>query len=65
VGKIGENITPRRFVKINAKGKLASYVHGSKIGVLAVPWCFLSVSRCPSNLTAVGAFIHERAAVST
>ncbi|HPV45252.1 MAG TPA: translation elongation factor Ts [Methylotenera sp.] len=34
VGKIGENITPRRFVKINAKGKLASYVHGSKIGVL-------------------------------
>lgn len=34
VGKIGENITPRRFVKINASGKLASYVHGSKIGVL-------------------------------
>jgi len=34
VGKIGENITPRRFVKINAKGKLSSYVHGSKIGVL-------------------------------
>lgn len=34
VGKIGENITPRRFVKISAKGKLASYVHGSKIGVL-------------------------------
>ena len=34
VGKIGENITPRRFVKINAKGKLASYIHGSKIGVL-------------------------------
>jgi elongation factor Ts len=34
VGKIGENITPRRFVKINATGKLASYVHGSKIGVL-------------------------------
>jgi len=34
VGKIGENITPRRFVKINAKGKLVSYVHGSKIGVL-------------------------------
>lgn len=34
VGKIGENITPRRFVKLNAKGKLASYVHGSKIGVL-------------------------------
>jgi elongation factor Ts len=34
VGKIGENITPRRFVKINAKGKIASYIHGSKIGVL-------------------------------
>ncbi len=34
VGKIGENITPRRFVKINAVGKLTSYVHGSKIGVL-------------------------------
>ena len=29
VGKIGENITPRRFVRLNAKGKLASYVHGS------------------------------------
>jgi elongation factor Ts len=34
VGKIGENITPRRFLAIEAKGKLASYVHGSKIGVL-------------------------------
>jgi elongation factor Ts len=34
VGKIGENITPRRFVRINATGKLVSYVHGSKIGVL-------------------------------
>jgi elongation factor Ts len=34
VGKIGENITPRRFVKINAAGKLSSYVHGAKIGVL-------------------------------
>ncbi len=34
VGKIGENITPRRFVRVTAKGKLASYVHGSKIGVL-------------------------------
>lgn len=34
VGKIGENITPRRFVSIKAQGKLASYVHGSKIGVL-------------------------------
>lgn len=34
VGKIGENITPRRFVVIQAEGKLASYVHGGKIGVL-------------------------------
>lgn len=34
VGKIGENITPRRFLSIQAQGKLASYVHGAKIGVL-------------------------------
>lgn len=35
VGKIGENMTIRRFVRIEAKGKLASYVHGgAKIGVL-------------------------------
>jgi elongation factor Ts len=34
VGKIGENITPRRFVRPVAQGKFASYVHGSKIGVL-------------------------------
>ncbi len=34
VGKIGENITPRRFVRPAVQGKLASYVHGSKIGVL-------------------------------
>jgi elongation factor Ts len=34
VGKIGENITPRRFVRPEAQGKLVSYVHGSKIGVL-------------------------------
>ena len=34
VGKIGENITPRRFVRSSAQGKLASYVHGSKIGVI-------------------------------
>ncbi len=34
VGKIGENITPRRFVRIAAKGKVVSYKHGSKIGVL-------------------------------
>lgn len=35
VGKIGENMTLRRFERIEAKGKLSSYVHGgSKIGVL-------------------------------
>jgi len=35
VGKIGENMNLRRFQRIEAKGKLASYIHGgSKIGVL-------------------------------
>lgn len=35
IGKIGENISIRRFSRIQAKGKLASYVHGgSRIGVL-------------------------------
>jgi elongation factor Ts len=35
VGKIGENLSIRRFTRIEAKGRLASYVHGgSKIGVL-------------------------------
>lgn len=34
IGKIGENITVRRFVVTEAKGKLVSYVHGGKIGVL-------------------------------
>jgi elongation factor Ts len=34
VGKIGENITPRRFLRADAQGKLYSYVHGSKIGVV-------------------------------
>lgn len=35
VGKIGENLSIRRFAKLDAKGRLASYVHGgSKIGVL-------------------------------
>lgn len=34
VGKIGENITPRRFISVAAQGKLSSYVHGSKIGVM-------------------------------
>ncbi|MCD6680715.1 MAG: translation elongation factor Ts [Burkholderiaceae bacterium] len=35
VGRIGENISVRRFVRLQAKGRLASYVHGgSKIGVM-------------------------------
>jgi len=35
VQKIGENITIRRFKRLQAKGKLALYVHaGAKIGVL-------------------------------
>ena len=35
VGKIGENMTFRRFVRVESKGKLYSYIHGgAKIGVL-------------------------------
>src|SRR5437868_8686997 len=34
VQKIGENIGIRRFGRLQAKGKLALYLHGSKIGVL-------------------------------
>jgi len=34
IGKIGENITIRRFASFSAKGKLASYIHGGKIGVV-------------------------------
>src|SRR5437763_14428078 len=34
VQKIGENITIRRFKRVQAKGKLALYLHGTKIGVL-------------------------------
>lgn len=34
VQKIGENITIRRFRRLQAKGRLALYLHGSKIGVL-------------------------------
>jgi elongation factor Ts len=34
VQKIGENMTIRRFKRLQAKGKLALYLHGSKIGVL-------------------------------
>jgi len=34
VQKIGENMTIRRFKRLQAKGKLALYLHGVKIGVL-------------------------------
>jgi len=35
VGRIGENLSIRRFARVEAKGKLAAYVHGgAKIGVL-------------------------------
>jgi elongation factor Ts len=35
IGKINENISIRRFARVEAKGRLASYIHGgSKIGVL-------------------------------
>jgi len=34
IGKIGENITIRRFQRFDTEQKLASYVHGGKIGVL-------------------------------
>jgi elongation factor Ts len=35
IGKIGENITIRRFARIEAQGQLSSYIHGgAKIGVL-------------------------------
>jgi len=35
VGKIGENLSIRRFVRMRAQGRIAQYVHGgSRIGVL-------------------------------
>jgi len=35
IGKIGENLSVRRFARVQAKGRISSYVHGgSKIGVL-------------------------------
>lgn len=34
VGKIGENITIRRFKRVATEHRLASYIHGGKIGVL-------------------------------
>ncbi len=36
VGKIGENMSLRRFARVEAKGKLIAYIHGgARIGVLA------------------------------
>jgi elongation factor Ts len=34
VQKIGENMSVRRFARREAKGRIASYVHGTRIGVL-------------------------------
>ena len=34
VMKLGENISVRRYVRVAAKGRLAFYLHGAKIGVL-------------------------------
>ena len=34
VAKIGENMTVRRFVRMNSSGSLGAYLHGTRIGVL-------------------------------
>ncbi|BDB24424.1 elongation factor Ts [Cupriavidus sp. TA19] len=34
IGKIGENLTVRRFVRYANGGKLVSYLHGTRIGVM-------------------------------
>ncbi|AVA33539.1 elongation factor Ts [Cupriavidus metallidurans] len=34
IGKIGENMTIRRFVRYTNGGKLVSYLHGTRIGVM-------------------------------
>ena len=34
VGKIGENMSIRRFARLEAKGRLSHYVHNAKIGVI-------------------------------
>ena len=34
IGRIGENMSIRRFVRFETSGKLASYVHGTRIGVM-------------------------------
>jgi elongation factor Ts len=35
VGRLGENVSLRRFVRVEAKGKLSTYIHGgAKVGVM-------------------------------
>jgi elongation factor Ts len=34
IGRIGENITPRRFQRFAGDNKLVSYLHGTRIGVM-------------------------------
>jgi len=34
IQKIGENLSVRRFVRFETKGKIASYLHGTRIGVI-------------------------------
>jgi elongation factor Ts len=34
IAKIGENITGRRFARVESKGPLGAYLHGSRIGAL-------------------------------
>ena len=34
IGRIGENMSVRRFARFETKGKLASYLHGTRIGVM-------------------------------
>jgi len=34
IGKVGENITPRRFIRYQTTGQIVSYVHSGRIGVL-------------------------------
>jgi len=51
IGKIGENITIRRFVRIEAEGKVFPYIHGgSKIGVVLFKPKALDATSVPSEL---------------
>jgi elongation factor Ts len=34
IGKLGENMTIRRMARTEAKGRIASYLHGARIGVI-------------------------------